>query len=283
MNPAKIPHPGITARIVFLSPALARNLIDSNSENQRNVSRINLDKVSGSIRNGSFALNGESMIVSDTGRMLDGQHRALAVMNTGIGVWTVLVEGVPDEHFATINSGKSRSYTNVLQIAGEGAATHLSSTVQRLAEYLSDPKSIGTGTAFSHADLERVRSMEPTLSESCSAASRNKLLSASRGAWLYHLAHRVNPSFTDSFFDSLSTGEMLRSDSPIYRLRERIIVSRETRRIIQLRECMALLIKAWNCTVERKAVKVLRWTDAEQFPVLNLDISPISNASNLGR
>lgn len=279
MNPTKNPHPGITSRIVFLSPSLARKLIESNAENQRNVSRDNLEKVSGSLRNGSFVLNGESMIVSNTGRMLDGQHRALGAINTGIGFWTVLVEGVPDEYFATINSGKSRSYSNVLQIAGEDAPTHLSSTVQRLAEYLSDPKAVGTGIAFSHADLERVRGMEPTLSESCVIASRNKVLSASRGAWLYHLAHRLNPALTESFFESLSTGEMLRSDSPIYRLRERISTARNLKRPIPLREFMAILIKAWNYHACGMPLKCLRWSETEQFPTLNLDIEGIKRGA----
>lgn len=277
MNPNKNPHPGVTARVVFLSPVWAKKLIESNSANQRNVSRDNLAKAEGSLRNDSFVLNGESVIVSDRGRLLDGQHRALAVVNTGIGIWTVLVEGIPDEYFATIDSGKSRSYANVLQISGESHSTHLSSTVQRLAEYLRDPKSVGLSTPISHADLNLVRQMEPDLGESCAALKHNRTMPPSRGAWLYHLAKKVDAQVTQHFFDRLSDGQMLAADSPIYRLRERLVNERrggeEKRKVIKLREAMALLIKAWNAYVRGQSLRLLKWDEREQFPVLDLNIN----------
>lgn len=274
MNMIKNPNPSVTTRVVCITPALAEKLYTSNTENQRNVSPANLEKITQSITNGTFMLNGESIVCSKSGRLLNGQHRVLAVMNTGIPIWSVLVEGVDDACFITFDSGKARSFANALQISGEVNSHHLSSAVTRLSEYIADPTSVGSRAPMSHADLHGLLQAHLGLADSCTYLAGHAFAPGSRAGWLHYLASKVNQEFTNRFFDSLKSGEMLRSDCPIFRLRERLLKDRSNISKIPPRDSLALLVKAWNYYAAGRTCGVLRWnSDSEKFPVLNLSFS----------
>lgn len=263
------PHPLVKSSVVYLDPTLARSLYDANLENQRRVSRANLKKVEDSIKAGLFALNGESIIQSASGRLLNGQHRVLAVINTGIGIWTVLVTNVPDEYFHTIDCGKARSFADVCEISGDTDARNVSTTVARLAEYYTDTRSVGAMQAIPHARLHQVKEMCGDLSASIYAVSAaGNVMGRSRTAWMYHIVSVHSKERADQFFHALATGEALSSTSPVYLLRERMLRDKGSKAKLPNREALALLVKAWNAFLEDRTLKVLRWTDGEPFPEL---------------
>lgn len=270
MNPAN-PHPLVKSSIVFLDPQLARQLYAGNTENQRRVSKANLAKVEQSIRTGLFVLNGESIIQSISGKLLNGQHRVLGVINTGIGIWTVLVLNVPDEYFHTIDCGKARSFADVCQISGDPESITLSSCIQRLAEYFTDESTVGVAQPIPHARLFQVREMCPGLIDSVRAVGpAQKVIAKSRTAWLHYAAHAKFPAEANRFFESLGSGVGLRSDSAVWMLRERMLKDRASKAKLSTREAIALLIKAWNAYLDDVPLKVLRWSDGEPFPRVKL-------------
>src|SRR5688572_16689807 len=62
------------SEVVTVSPALAILLLDRNSGNRR-ISDVNLDRIKRDIMASRFAFNGEAIVVSKDGRLIDGQHR----------------------------------------------------------------------------------------------------------------------------------------------------------------------------------------------------------------
>ena len=261
------PNPKVTASIIFLDPKKAKELFESNADNQRNVKPANLRKIEGAIRSGKFALNGESIIRSETGRLLNGQHRVIAVMNTGIGVWTVLVEGVSDDCFATMDSGSSRSMADVCRIAGDGDVNNLSATIQRLAEYMEGADKIGLSIPFSHAQLWDVREVAQGVENSISAVRKShRFVSISRAAWLHYVGQQECPAACEQFFQWLGDTSNTKKPDAIYLLQKRGADAKLKKAPLPLREQMAILIKAWNAFVEDKPISVLRWSEREAFP-----------------
>ncbi len=88
----RINSPEPIVEIVTLTPALARLLMTRNAEN-RPISEVNLERIKRDIRAGHFAFNGEAVVVSSSGELNDGQHRARAVAETGLPIQTVIVFG----------------------------------------------------------------------------------------------------------------------------------------------------------------------------------------------
>src|SRR4051812_22224130 len=116
MNTPINKYPKVRASIAFITPARAQEFLGNNSERQRKINKSNLTKLVAEMSHGRFQLNGEALIVGAGGKVLNGQHRLLACINAKAGFWTVLVEGVDDELFYSIDVGKSRNLRDVLFI-----------------------------------------------------------------------------------------------------------------------------------------------------------------------
>lgn len=71
---------------------------------------------------GRWDMNGESIIVSDTGKLLDGQHRLWAISDRDLKMQFLVVYGVSEDTFDTIDTGNSRTAGDVLSIDGYSKA-----------------------------------------------------------------------------------------------------------------------------------------------------------------
>lgn len=268
MNP-KNPHPEITTAIIFITPEVAREMIEANTENQRGVKKSNLTRIENNFRKEAFVLNGESLIRSLSKRILDGQHRLHGCVNTQTGFWTVFVDNVPDEYFATIDSGRSRSFKDVLQIRGEDLSSILAPSAQRLGEYMKSAKSVGSGLALSNNELNDVIEQAPTLVDSVRFCNRSlcRMAPVACVAWLHWIAVDGGcGEQMESFITSLGSGAMLSDDSPVYWLRRRMEANRISKAKLPVREIIALIVKGWNAYAANVPVKQLRWQSAESFP-----------------
>lgn len=105
------------AEIVTLTPVLASLLLERNPIN-RPISRSGKSEIKQDIAGGRYVFNGESIIVSDTGVLNDGQHRCLNVLETGISIQTVIVFGPKEETRFTVDTGKSKTLSNFLAMKG---------------------------------------------------------------------------------------------------------------------------------------------------------------------
>ncbi len=279
MNP-KNPHPEVTAAVTFITPAQALEMIKANAENQRNVSAKNLIRIENNFRKESFVLNGESLIRSESKRILDGQHRLHACVNTQEGFWTVFVDNIPDAYFATIDSGKARSFADVLKIRGDSYPSLLAPAAQRLGEYMKSARSVGNSRPLSNNELNDVVEQSPQLSDSVRFCSKmvHGLTSAANIAWLHFLATDGGcGERMEEFLQKLGSGTMLSDDSPVYWLRKRLEANRISKAKLPAREIIALIIKAWNAYASGTPVKSLKWAVAEAFPepiIVNLTVIP---------
>lgn len=267
------PYPNVKASVEFITPDSAKQLLGGNIEYQRKIAKVNLAKIESDLINDRFKLNGEPIIIGVTGRLLDGQHRLCACVNTKIGFWSTVVRGVDDECFYIINVGKSRSLPDVLKIAGEVNCVNLAATITRIVEYLRDARSVGMTQhkPVSTAEAFDVLKMMPKIRESVSANchfSSMEVMSCGRIAWLHCLAHEECPDEAPEFFEKLQKGDMLPSSSPIYLLRSRMIADKQSKAKLPSREVLALLVKTWNAYITGQKIKVLRWSQDEAFPVL---------------
>jgi len=266
------PHPSVKAAVEFITPEMAQDFLGSNIQHQRKIAKGNLTKIESDLRNDRFMLNGEPIIIGRSGKLLDGQHRLCACLNTKIGFWAVLVRGVDDEYFHIINVGKSRSLADVLKIAGEVNAANLAASVTRVVEYLRDASSVGlSGQYTSIAEAMDTLAMMPRLRDSVAANCfifSGEVISCGRIAWLHCLAHEECPDDAPEFFKKLQTGEMLTVTNPIYLFRARMVADKQSKAKLPTREILALLIKTWNAYISGQTFKVLRWSVEEKFPVL---------------
>lgn len=106
-----------SSEVITLTPALAGLLLECNPINRPINKRNSLD-LAADIASGRFEFNGESIVISDSGILLDGQHRCQQVIATNRPIETVVVFGPKEKARFTIDSGKSKTVSNYLAMKG---------------------------------------------------------------------------------------------------------------------------------------------------------------------
>lgn len=102
--------------VELITPDYAKELLADNDHN-RKVSGANVTTIAQALTNKEWKVSGQTIVISKNGTLMDGQHRLLAVMQTGISMEHCIVRGVEDEVFKVIDIGKNRSGADVLSIA----------------------------------------------------------------------------------------------------------------------------------------------------------------------
>lgn len=234
------------AEVINLTPCLAALLLERNPVN-RPISKVGKGEIRQDIANGRYIFNGESIIVSDTGVLNDGQHRCLNVVETGIPIQTVIVFGPKEESRFTVDTGKSKTVSNFLAMKGRkythilGAATGyilhwkqyghvqidgaLRPSKQAILEACDAIKGIDTSVEFTAVGMKTVRS--------------HAVLAFCHHAF-WKASSREN---ADHFMTKLIEGDGLKKGDPILYCRNRLLGLGRGARAGTRAE---LVFKCWN-------------------------------------
>lgn len=107
----------ITTEIVTVTPELAREWLKANTKN-RPLDKRKVGQYANDMKSGNWPLNGEAIKFGESKRLFDGQHRLKAVDESGVSVPMLVIRGLDESTFTTIDTGKGRSPGNILGIAG---------------------------------------------------------------------------------------------------------------------------------------------------------------------
>ncbi len=265
----------ITGRVETITPDVAKEMLGVNTNN-RNVSRTQVELFARTMAQKAWKMNGEAIKFSNTGRLLDGQHRLLACVESGVPFRTLVIRGLPEDTQETMDAGKGRTMANVLELKGRNNAKQLSTVARSI--YLSEQLGVEAACVNNMSPtrnelltfIESTPQLEDTLRQASTFYTKsNHLMSISMAALLYWTFNEIDGEACERFFDMLATGANLNEGSPILVLRNTLFdinkrgahSDRPTRRRI-----VGITIKAWNKWREGVTVKLLKFSPNEQFP-----------------
>lgn len=215
------------AEIVTLTPVLASLLLERNPVN-RPISKTGKAELRQDIAGGRYVFNGESIIVSDTGVLNDGQHRCLNVLETGITVQTVIVFGPKEETRFTVDTGKSKTVSNFLAMKGRKYTHVLGAAVSYILQ-VKENGYIATGNEYCRpskqavlAAADQLRGIDTSV-EFTSVAMKTVRSHAVR-AFCHNMFWRASSrENADYFMTKLIEGDGLKKGDPILYCRNRLL------------------------------------------------------------
>lgn len=226
-----------------ITPAQAKKLLERNVGN-RPVSESHVRFLCGIIRRGEWKLNGDAIRYNND-RLVDGQHRLRAIIETGVPLQTVVVDGVDSGVFDTIDTGKLRGGADVLGIRGVKNATTVAGGLRVIAYVTGQLPS-----KLSNIQMEELYDQYSDISNSVkSAVSGAKVLQVTVGCGLHCLFSRINQIEADYFFETIKTGAELKSRDPILTLRDRLIRNKDAYAKLDRKQLTQLVIRAWNAHI----------------------------------
>ena len=265
---------------VKVTPEMAGGLLALNTKN-RTIIKAHLMMLQDCLQRGDWVFNGEPIIVATSGRILDGQHRLLACVNTGVTIDTNIVYGVDESVFATIDQGKSRTVGNVLDIAGEENYNAVAAALKALWVFARTGQVYDggrPGCEFTSTIAQHVLRMNEPIRDSVKASLRcEHYKSKSLLAALHYVFTFSNHHVANELVEVMEQGGGDK-DRPFHVLREHVIYCRFNRVPLGNRSLAAKTIRAFNAEVTGEWVKRLQFKPDGQFPaVVGLDYKRIGS------
>ncbi len=114
---------------VLINKTLAEEMLRAMVRPQRTPRRGRVATLLASMRKGHFSLNGEFIMVSKSGHVINGQHRLIAIIEGDLEVWCCVITEIDDAVIQTLDNGSARGAGDFWDIK---QAKHCAAIVRRL-------------------------------------------------------------------------------------------------------------------------------------------------------
>jgi hypothetical protein len=264
-----------TPQVVTITPEDAMALLEANASN-RPLNDRHVKRIARQILDGKWRFNGDTIKVSSTNDILDGQHRLWAIIESKIAIETIVVRGIEPDAFATIDTlRKPRSGSDILALLG---ATSHRSTISVALQWLTrwQRKTLESYRApqnrIENSDVEQAYRDNPGIARAAEMASRLRGL-ANPGliAFFYFVLTNRNPDLAERMIHTLENPAGVGVNDPFFRLRFYFTSDKARKDPLTT---IVYMIKAANAAYENREVKTLNWRNqgsfAEPIPTLNV-------------
>lgn len=257
-------------RLELITPQRAKQMLDNNIENNRNVRPQTVELYKQQMLKGNWiGRHPGTYTVNKQGKLLDGQHRLKAIVESGVSVYGYIAT-VDDSVMPTIDEGRKRTAGNAAHVFGIQNANNVVAAI-RIYRALKNGRITSKDTLTNldmielyYKDKERI---DHVVSNSSTLYSRNKMISTSLISALWMYFDDIDSEGAESFISQLITGRDVNNDT-ILVLRDRLIQEKTNVRKTPQSNLIALIIKTWNCCREAKTLKVLKFNViSEQYPI----------------
>jgi hypothetical protein len=266
----------MTMTLETVTPTKAETWLAANKRN-RHVNKAWVEDIAAALRRGEY--KPLAPIAFDwNGVLIDGQHRLLAIIESGVTIKLWVAHNVDPDTQQVIDTGRKRRLADELHMQGIPNAALLAAMV--VLVYRAEQHTLRTTSAH------------PTIPEGLALLSRHPNLPmsipAARGVSArlggppsiygflhYHFASIESDDAqedADYFFEHLGTGEGLEPGDPLLALRRLLERARQdpSNTLTQATR-MAVFIKAWNAFRSGEPIQKLYWkaggANPEKWPV----------------
>lgn len=265
-----IKNPPPNSMTLDITPSMAADMLKFNDRN-RPLSAPTIARNVREMESGRFHWTRLPIIFSDAGRLIDGQHRLIACVKSGVTIKSDVVFGAPDEAFAFIDVGKKRSGGDIFAIKGvENANLVAAATLKMVAILELWPRSVSKNPRLTVSEVYERFLAFPRFEESVHFGhifNKARIMEGSLATALHYYCAQKNRAMADEFFEKVASGIGITGKSdPVNRLRDRLIANLAAEDKMHPRRKAGLTIKAWNAFRAGQPCKVLKYTDDETWP-----------------
>lgn len=253
-----------------ITPEEAARLLEGNTAN-RALKQSHVEFFEEQLKRGEMQLTHQGIAISETGKLLDGQHRLTAIVNTGIAAQLLVAVDLPDQVFPVLDTGRARMASDVISMAGVPDAMTVASGIRSFLLYQAAPgivwtgaftKNLGTTTA-----VKAAYEKDPEGWQWASRAARSQVLAkvvipASATCLLYLAAkdHGFDRAYLQGFLRGMKEGAGLKAGHPVLAYRNKALMAPPGR---SAQGRLADYIKLLNAYATGQQLKIFK---AQQFP-----------------
>lgn len=261
----------ISHESVMVDPPLAKHWLAKLSEHQRRPSSWHVRHLVRIMRDGKWLPSNDAICFDTGGYMINGQHRLLAIIETGMTLLFDVRRGLPPESFLIMDVQKVRLVTAYMP---EKCRYVLNGAAKMLIVWLKDDFPFGSMVKPTSPEIMDIVESNPKLVESAELIySYGVRLSCLCGAgfqaflhWYFITQENQHRDKADAFFNDIATGGGLNNGHPGLALRNRLLVSSAK---LLTRDKQAYMLKALKAYLRGESLTKMSWK-RQQFPTLSM-------------
>lgn len=121
----------------LITPAYAAELLKMNTNN-RAIRQSKVDALAESMRKGEWELSNDAITISEGNVLLNGQHRLMAVVKSGVPCNFIVYTGAPDSTFDIMDTPSLRKVSDVIQRKGGTNTVRMQATIAAVSRWIDD-------------------------------------------------------------------------------------------------------------------------------------------------
>jgi hypothetical protein len=261
---------------IILTPEIALEMLEANKIN-RPLRQSLVNRIADQIRRDLWKYNGDTIKISNTFDVLDGQHRLWAIAEAKRAVETLVVFGISREAFDTIDT--IRNYRNAADtVSLEGVSRHRTTVAGALNWLIRYERGVletykAPANRVENSDVKKAIRDNPNI---VAAAERTgplrRIVNAGLMTFFYYVLSSQNTALAEEMVEVLVDPGRTPLNHPYYLLRT-YLVSEQTRK--EAVRTIALMIKTSNAAFRGAKLTNLpvynpQGRNPERFPVLDV-------------
>lgn len=263
-----------TINDVLVTPVMAEFMLSEYNSGNRKLRSSHANSFVDTIKRGGWVNTGESIIFSKELVLNNGQHRLFGVVKSKTPAIMDLRFGIPRSAFSVTDTGSKRLSGDVLSISGSTSPFAAAAALKLLLAYEEGLPGSYIGVKVGNDQILKAYQRWPMIEQAVDMnhrkIPRRGFLNASSNAFTFLAVRQTDDEAVEEFLGLVESGlTRTKNDAPRL-LRERLLADSKitsTSRTAVV-ERFALFIKSWNFWREGHRPNVLRWTAAEEFPVI---------------
>jgi hypothetical protein len=256
----------------LITPQKAREML-ANNANNRKLTPTHVKFLADQMRAGQWQTTPDTIKIARSGRLLDGQHRLSAIAESGMAQELYLAIECDEELFTVLDTGKVRTAADVVGIDYPQNAAVMSAIARLIHLYQTNAlvPSVTKTKKATNTDVLAIcqtTDLAEASRKGCQYYHRNRQLSKAEYGFLVWALGSRHTDEAETFLDTFSRGVSLIEESPIWKLRRKLMQAKDDARFrLTTVERLALAIKAWNLYRTKKTCSILTYNPAkETFP-----------------
>lgn len=259
-------------KIETITPKIAKELLGMSETNRKvkshTVYRYANDMVEGRWREDT----GEAIKIAKSGRLLDGQHRLLALIKADIKMDFLVIRELDEDIFDVLDTGSLRTSADVFTIAGVANSNSIPSMINTFA-LLRCGLHVTTGALRpTNTEILEMYNMRPQFWQGVFKNTQSwytafaKIIPPSMIGGIYACLYEIDQDKAFDFFEQVCVGANI-SNNTIGVLRQRLMANKLSQRKLRRDIILAFIIKTWKAYESGKFIKVLKFDPlTESYP-----------------
>lgn len=240
-----------SASLIYVTPDMAERWLTKNTNN-RTPKKEKIRQYARDMTAGRWEITGEAVKFAKSGRLIDGQNRLFAVVESGATVPLFVIRGIEDGAQLVMDSGSVRSNGDALGFSGYAQPKDLAPAASALAAWRAGHFKhcmVQSNPRYTKPELVSFIEANPMLAEItpwAKKAQRELPLPVGSLAACAHEFMLIDTDAATDFYDRIREMNLGPKSDPINTLVRRVVADRTYKKRIWASTGIFYLTRAWN-------------------------------------